>query len=69
MSHIVPLKESIARPGSLLIEHLVNVKEAMSAFFQDERDSVRVELIGLAGLCHDIAKNHADWQEYIRTKK
>lgn len=68
MSHIVPLKESIARPGSLLTEHLVNVKAAMSAFFQDDRDSVKVKLIGLAGLCHDIAKNHADWQAYINKK-
>ncbi|WAA11988.1 CRISPR-associated helicase Cas3' [Fervidibacillus halotolerans] len=67
MPSIISFQSCIARPGSLLTDHLLAVKEAVEYFLKDDFDCVTVKLAGLAGLCHDLAKANADWQHYIRT--
>lgn len=64
MSSIKPFKESKARPDSLLREHLVDVKTSIEYYFIDY-DYNLARLAGLAGICHDVGKNHIGWQEYI----
>ena len=56
MSGIKLLDESKARPDSLLIKHLEDLKDYNEKL---------AKLAGLAGICHDIGKNHKDWQDYI----
>lgn len=70
MSRVVALASCIARPGQLLMEHLLAVKRYMEACVRAFRTYPEqhhlVQLVGLAGLCHDMAKCHPDWQSYIR---
>lgn len=66
MSRIVPFEKCIARPESSLVEHLLSVKQSMEYFLQDF-DNVTVRLSGLAGVCHDLAKAHVEWQAYIQS--
>lgn len=66
MSRIVPFEKCIARPESSLAEHLLFVKHSMEYFLRDF-DSVTVRLSGLAGVCHDLAKAHVEWQAYIQS--
>lgn len=66
MPRIIPFEKCVARPESSLIEHLLSVKQYMENFFKDY-DTVTSSLSGLAGVCHDIAKAHADWQAYIQS--
>ncbi|WP_019419611.1 CRISPR-associated helicase/endonuclease Cas3 [Paenibacillus sp. OSY-SE] len=70
MSRIVPFGQCIARPGSLLGEHLIQVRRSVERFLNNEPDAL-IRLAGLAGICHDIAKCHVEWQDYIckKTKK
>ena len=68
MSGLVSFNKCLARPGSMLREHLINVRRTMEYFFEDSDRHLR-KLIGLAGLCHDLGKSHAEWQEYINKKR
>lgn len=68
MSGLVSFNKCLARPGSMLREHLINVRRTMEYFFEDSDRHLR-KLIGLAGLCHDLGKSHAEWQEYINKKE
>lgn len=65
MSHIVSIADSIARPSEPLFQHLIHVKKN-SENFSDHEDPMIRKLAGVAGLCHDLGKNHIDWQRYIR---
>ncbi|WAA09834.1 CRISPR-associated helicase Cas3' [Fervidibacillus albus] len=67
MPSVIAFQSCIARPGSLLTEHLLAVKESVEYFLKDGFDRETVKLAGLAGFCHDLAKANADWQYYIRT--
>lgn len=67
MSGIKAFKESEARPGSMLIEHLEDVKVSIEYYLKNY-DEELIRLAGLAGICHDIGKNHVDWQDYIDIK-
>jgi len=69
MPVLVPFDKCIARPDEegkkhLLKNHLLRVKEFAENWISDTGEPVK-ELIGLAAICHDIAKSHADWQRYI----
>jgi CRISPR-associated endonuclease/helicase Cas3 len=73
MSGIITFAQCLARPSNngidyWLKDHLIGVKE-----YIDNRialtDPLICKLAGLAGICHDIAKAHADWQMYIRGKR
>ncbi len=64
MSDVIPFKDCIARPGQKLSTHLLQVKTNIASFLVDYPHDLRT-LAGLAGLCHDLGKNHADWQYYI----
>lgn len=64
MSSLVCFDKCLARPGSMLREHLVNVRTAMEYVFEDCEQQLKT-LIGLAGLCHDLGKSHTEWQAYI----
>lgn len=68
MSSIVPFEKCVARPGSLLKDHLTNVRFSMENFFHEYDDKL-IRLIGLSGLCHDIGKSNAEWQQYINNDK
>lgn len=68
MSSIVPFEKCVARPGSLLKDHLTNVRFSMETFFYEYDDKL-IKLIGLSGLCHDIGKSNAEWQQYINNDK
>lgn len=67
MSRIVPFEQCIARPGSLLSEHVIQVRRSIERFLNNEPDTLR-QLAGLAGICHDIAKSQSKWQDYINKK-
>lgn len=77
MSDIAPFKNCKARPDSgdrvnLLIEHLIGVKAAIEKRLRNSYwswDPIIIKLAGLAGLCHDIAKAHPEWQDYISEKR
>ncbi|SHD78326.1 CRISPR-associated endonuclease Cas3'' [Schnuerera ultunensis] len=64
MSSIKAFKESKARPDSFLENHLKDVKISIEHYLTDY-DKELVRLVGLAGVCHDIGKNHIKWQDYI----
>lgn len=69
MSSVVPFEKCIARPpASMLKEHLINVKDSMESIFKDYYNEELVQLIGLSGVCHDLAKSNAEWQKYIKNK-
>lgn len=70
MSVLVPFNKCIARPNEgdkeyLLKDHLLGVKE-FAETIAHYNDFLIARLMGLAGLCHDIAKAHKDWQAYIK---
>lgn len=59
-------KKSKARPSSLLTDHLQDVKISIEHYLKDySYGKELVRLAGLAGICHDVGKNHVDWQDYI----
>lgn len=73
MSGIITFAQCLARPSNngidyWLNDHLIGVKE-----YIDNRlawaDPLICKLAGLAGICHDIAKAHIDWQMYVRKKR
>lgn len=68
MPGIVSFDDCLARPGSLLKDHLINVRKTMEYYFNDSEQQFRT-LVGLAGLSHDLGKSHAEWQEYINKKR
>lgn len=73
MHVLIPFDQCIARPDEketifLLQDHLIQVKKYMELRL-GEYDPILVKLMGLAGICHDLAKSHEDWQSYIRGKK
>lgn len=68
MSSIIYFEDCLARPGSKLKNHLIDVKKTMESMF-DDCDGQFKKLFGLAGLCHDLGKCHAEWQEYIRNQR
>ncbi|WP_163853708.1 CRISPR-associated helicase Cas3' [Paenibacillus elgii] len=68
MSRLVIFDQCIARPGSLLRDHLIQVRHSVEMFLRNESDTLR-RLAGLAGICHDLAKSHTEWQDYIHLKK
>ncbi len=65
MPRIIPFQKCLARPGELLIEHVVAVKQSIEHYLSDFDPAV-IRLCGLAGICHDLGKAHADWQAYIQ---
>lgn len=67
MSRIIPFDQCIARPGSLLSEHLIQVRQSVEGFLNNELNAF-IQLAGLSGICHDIAKSHTKWQDYIHKK-
>ena len=64
MPSLISFNKCLARPGSMLREHLINVRKTMECFFEKSEEQMKA-LIGLAGLCHDLGKSHAEWQKYI----
>lgn len=68
MPSIIPFKECVARPGSFLQNHLINVRVSMEVFFEDYNIEL-TKVIGLAGICHDLAKSNIEWQDYINNNK
>jgi len=68
MPSLISFDKCLARPGSMLRDHLINVRRTMEYFFNDSEQQLKI-LTGLAGLCHDLGKSHAEWQEYINKKR
>lgn len=76
MHDIIPFEDCIARPESngityLLSDHLIEVKNNAEKMLINTfccQDPVLVRITGLAGFCHDIAKAHIEWQNYIKGK-
>ena len=71
MSVLIPFEKCKARPNEqnrefLLKDHLLYVQEYTEKWVKNN-DEVLIKLIGLAGVCHDIAKSHKDWQVYINS--
>lgn len=79
MSDLISFDQCIARPDVngkkyWLQEHLLKVKEFMEkrlkgGHYPYEDDLLFILLAGLAGVCHDIAKAHHQWQDYIKGKR
>ena len=67
MPSLVSFDKCLARPGSMLREHLINVRKAMEYFCEDSDQQLKT-LSGLAGLCHVLGKSHIEWQEYINKR-
>ncbi|NLX61102.1 MAG: CRISPR-associated helicase Cas3' [Tissierellia bacterium] len=67
MLSIKSFKESKARPDSLLVDHLKEVKISIEYYLKDFNTEL-ARLVGLAGICHDVGKNNIDWQSYIDSK-
>lgn len=71
MSHIVPLKECVARPPNhiqrfYLIDHLEGVrKNTHSIFLNNNLNKIEFELLQLATICHDLGKANVEWQQYV----
>lgn len=71
MPRIIPFAECIARPkddqeDNTLSTHLIHAKEYLEQW--EQHDKILARLLGLAGLCHDIAKARNGWQDYINGK-
>ncbi|MFD2671140.1 CRISPR-associated helicase Cas3' [Marinicrinis sediminis] len=76
MSRLVPpFEQCVARPDMgdqkfLLIDHLTDVKSFMEQWVRQHpslySDEILIQMMGMAGVCHDIAKAHADWQTHIQ---
>jgi len=72
MSSMIPFSQCVARPPSAgksypLNEHLLGAKAFLEARYA--ADAVISKLLGLAGLCHDVAKAYPHWQAYIQGKR
>lgn len=70
MSVLMPFDQCIARPNEngkkhFIKEHLLNVKKIMENWLETD-DIILTKLMGLSGICHDIAKANTDWQKYIK---
>jgi CRISPR-associated endonuclease/helicase Cas3 len=70
---LISFDQCIARPDEnskkyLLRDHLIGVRQKMEHRFE-KSEAILVKTLGLAGLCHDFAKCHQDWQSYIRGRK
>lgn len=68
MSRVIPFDQCKARPEQLLTDHLISVRQSIEYFFQGYAKPIK-ELIGLAGICHDLAKSNTKWQEYLHDEK
>ncbi|WP_017552094.1 CRISPR-associated helicase/endonuclease Cas3 [Heyndrickxia coagulans] len=73
MPVLIPFDECIARPDEgekkyYLKDHLLHVKKFAENWIVDAGETIKT-LTGLAAVCHDIAKSHADWQRYIADPK
>lgn len=73
MPVLIPFDQCIARPDEqgkkyLLCDHLIGVRKSMEKRFSGS-EAVLVKMLGLAGLCHDLAKSHEEWQSYIRGRR
>lgn len=62
---MIPFRECLARPGSLLTDHLIAVRNSVEFFLRGKEKEI-ILLSGLSGICHDLAKSHYEWQMYIR---
>lgn len=79
MSGLISFAECIARPDdnnkkNWLIDHLLGVRHAIETRLKKcnspiANDSLCIHLAGLAGVCHDLAKSHVQWQRYIEGKR
>lgn len=74
MLGLIPFTHCIARPidnGEIywLKDHLLGVKNFIEKRITESDDVILIKLAGLAGLCHDIAKAHVEWQHYINGKR
>jgi CRISPR-associated endonuclease/helicase Cas3 len=72
MSVLVPFETCVARPDEeehkhLLKDHLLKVKIGMENWIYYDETTLR-GLMGLSGICHDVAKAHTEWQVYINRK-
>ena len=70
MSRVIPFEKCIARPednGKIfwLRDHLIGVRGYVEQRLMLQ-DTLILKLVGLAGICHDVAKAHFEWQEYIK---
>lgn len=68
MSRVIPFIKCEARPEQLLMAHLINVRQSMEYFFDDHGKPIKM-LVGLAGICHDLAKSNTKWQQYLHDDK
>src|SRR5690554_5252710 len=68
MPRLVSFNKCLARPGSLLRDHLINVRRSIEHIFEGSEERLKT-LGGLAGICHDLGKSHAEWQEYINGER
>ncbi|MFZ3129911.1 MAG: hypothetical protein WA125_02115 [Desulfosporosinus sp.] len=69
MPSVIPFEKCVARPSEngkiyWLKDHLHGVKDFIEERIQDS-DVLLIRLAGLAGICHDMAKSHVEWQNYI----
>ncbi len=79
MPGLVPFSQCIARPAEQgeqhwLTDHLLGVRVAVETRLRQgssplAKDQLSIGLAGLAGICHDLAKSHVQWQQYIRGKR
>lgn len=73
MPSVIPFEQCVARPtenGQIywLKDHLLGVKEFIEKRIQDS-NGLLIRLAGLAGICHDMAKSHVEWQSYINGQR
>lgn len=73
MPSVIPFEKCVARPSEngkiyWLKDHLLGVKDFMEKRIKDS-DVLLIRLAGLAGICHDMAKSHPEWQSYINGQR
>ncbi|KGP75688.1 CRISPR-associated protein Cas3 [Desulfosporosinus sp. Tol-M] len=73
MLGVIPFEKCVARPSEngkvyFLTDHLRGVKDYVEQRIKD-RDAILIRLAGLAGICHDLAKSHPEWQSYINGQR